>query len=106
MYPGLAYWALGWGLAYGGGGNPFCGASQFLSYHLPVDDYPIWLFDVSIPTSSRKGQCRWHCNKVKGKNESFFMRRLPLVLKNLEGFRFIIVIRLFKMPGLNHRSTE
>ena len=42
----MAYWALGWGLAYGEGGNPFCGTSQFVSYHLPLDYYPIWLFDV------------------------------------------------------------
>jgi hypothetical protein len=53
LLEGLAYWALGWALAYGEGGNPFCGASQFFSYHLPLDYYPIWLFDVSKPLKTK-----------------------------------------------------
>merc|ERR1719356_158086 len=32
---GVSYWALGWGLAYGAGGNPFSGGSQFFNYQLP-----------------------------------------------------------------------
>jgi len=41
---GVSYWTIGWGLAYGAGGNLFCGASQFFSYQLPYDLYPKWLF--------------------------------------------------------------
>jgi len=41
---GISYWALGWGLAYGAGGNPFCGGSQFFNYQLPYDQYPTWFF--------------------------------------------------------------
>ena len=43
---GVSYWALGWGLAYGAGGNPFCGGSQFLNYQLPYAEYPKWFFQV------------------------------------------------------------
>ena len=43
---GISYWALGWGLAYGAGGNPFCGGSQFFNYQLPYDKYPTWFFQV------------------------------------------------------------
>ncbi len=28
---GLAYWAIGWGVGYGPGGNPFVGGSQFFT---------------------------------------------------------------------------
>jgi len=41
---GLSYWAIGWGLAYGEGGNLFCGGSQYFNYQLPYDDYPKWFF--------------------------------------------------------------
>jgi len=41
---GVSYWAIGWGLAYGPGGNPFCGGSQFFSYAMPYDLYPKWFF--------------------------------------------------------------
>jgi len=40
----VAYWAIGWGVAYGEGGNPFCGGSQFFNYQLPYELYPNWLF--------------------------------------------------------------
>ena len=43
---GLSYWAIGWGLAYGAGGNIFCGGSQFFNYQLPYDSYPKWFFQV------------------------------------------------------------
>ena len=43
---GVSYWALGWGLAYGAGGNPFCGGSQFFNFQLPYDQYPKWFFQV------------------------------------------------------------
>ena len=41
---GVCYWAVGWGLAYGAGGNGFCGGSEFINYKLPVDEYPKWFF--------------------------------------------------------------
>merc|ERR1719516_521324 len=41
---GVSYWAIGWGLAYGEGGNLFCGGSQFFNYQLPYDLYPKWFF--------------------------------------------------------------
>jgi len=41
---GVSYWAIGWGLAYGEGGNPFCGGSQYFNYQLPYDQYPKWFF--------------------------------------------------------------
>ena len=43
---GVSYWALGWGLAYGAGGNPFSGGSQFFNYQLPYEMYPKWFFQV------------------------------------------------------------
>jgi len=41
---GVSYWAIGWGLAYGAGGNPFCGGSQFFNYQLDYNLYPKWFF--------------------------------------------------------------
>eukprot|EP00092_Neocalanus_flemingeri_P006301 GFUD01006778.1.p1 GENE.GFUD01006778.1~~GFUD01006778.1.p1 ORF type:complete len:571 (-),score=137.61 GFUD01006778.1:85-1797(-) len=41
---GIAYWAIGWGLAYGAGGNSFCGGSQFFNYQLSYELYPKWFF--------------------------------------------------------------
>lgn len=41
---GVSYWAIGWGLAYGGGGNPFCGGSEFFGYHLAHGLYAKWFF--------------------------------------------------------------
>merc|ERR1712079_506908 len=41
---GVSYWAIGWGLAYGEGGNPFCGGSQYFNYQLPYEQYPKWFF--------------------------------------------------------------
>lgn len=40
----IAYWVIGWGLAYGENGNPFCGGSQFFAYQLPYHLYPKWFF--------------------------------------------------------------
>jgi len=40
----ISYWAIGWGLAYGEGGNPFCGGSQFFNFQLPYELYPKWFF--------------------------------------------------------------
>ena len=45
---GLSYWAIGWGLAYGEGGNFFCGGSQYFNYQLPHHHYPKWFFQVEI----------------------------------------------------------
>ena len=41
---GLSYWAIGWGLAYGPGGNPFCGGSEFFSFNMEHTSYPSWFF--------------------------------------------------------------
>ena len=43
---GISYWAIGWGLAYGDGGNPFCGGSAFFNWKLDYDEYPKWFFQV------------------------------------------------------------
>ena len=42
-----SYWAIGWGLAYGPGGNYFCGGSQYLNFQMDFDLYPKWFFQVS-----------------------------------------------------------
>ena len=42
----VSYWAIGWGLAYGANGNPFCGGSQFFNFELSYDEYPKWFFQV------------------------------------------------------------
>ena len=41
---GISYWAIGWGLAYGPGGNPFCGGSEFFSFNMEHTKYPSWFF--------------------------------------------------------------
>merc|ERR1712106_133324 len=41
---GVSYWAIGWGLAYGEGGNMFCGGSQFFNYQLSYHLYAKWFF--------------------------------------------------------------
>merc|ERR1719412_2542214 len=41
---GVSYWAIGWGLAYGPNGNPFCGGAQYFNYQMPYDQYPKWFF--------------------------------------------------------------
>eukprot|EP00092_Neocalanus_flemingeri_P000649 GFUD01000691.1.p1 GENE.GFUD01000691.1~~GFUD01000691.1.p1 ORF type:complete len:547 (+),score=127.70 GFUD01000691.1:58-1698(+) len=41
---GISYWAIGWGLAYGEGGNSFCGGSQFFNFQLDYGLYPKWFF--------------------------------------------------------------
>ena len=51
---GLSYWAIGWGLAYGAGGNLFCGGSQYFNYQLSYDSYPKWFFQVSSHYKSWK----------------------------------------------------
>ena len=40
--------AIGWGLAYGPNGNPFCGGGQYFNYQMPYDQYPKWFFQVKI----------------------------------------------------------
>ena len=64
---GLSYWAIGWGLAYGAGGNIFCGGSQYFNYQLPYDSYPKWFFQVfSLPhliQSSRPRVCSSLCSR-------------------------------------------
>lgn len=41
---GLAYWAIGWAVAYGPGGNGFIGGSNFFSYGMETSSYPSWFF--------------------------------------------------------------
>ena len=43
---GVSYWAIGWGLAYGDNGNPFCGGNHFLNFKLDYSAYPKWFFQV------------------------------------------------------------
>ena len=43
---GVSYWAIGWGLAYGDNGNPFCGGDHFFNYELDYSAYPKWFFQV------------------------------------------------------------
>ena len=52
---GLSYWAIGWGLAYGDGGNLFCGGSQYFNYQLQYDDYPKWFFQVQSSSFDKFG---------------------------------------------------
>jgi len=39
-----SYWAIGWGLAYGEGGNLFCGGSEYFNYSMDYEKYPKWFF--------------------------------------------------------------
>ena len=41
---GLTYWMIGWGAAYGEGGNGFIGGSNYFSYSMDPMDYPSWFF--------------------------------------------------------------
>merc|ERR1719193_1370484 len=41
---GVSYWAVGYALAYGENGNPFCGGSFFFSYGMEFSHYPSWFF--------------------------------------------------------------
>ena len=41
-----SYWAIGWGLAYGEGGNLFCGGSEYFNYAMDYEKYPKWFFQV------------------------------------------------------------
>jgi Amt family ammonium transporter len=41
---GVAYWAIGWAVAYGDTGNYFIGTSNFFSYNLDHSKYPSWFF--------------------------------------------------------------
>ena len=41
---GLTYWMIGWGAAYGKGGNGFIGGSNYFSYNMDAMDYPAWFF--------------------------------------------------------------
>jgi len=40
----ISYWAIGWGLAYGPGGNLFCGGSEYFNYQMEYTDYSNWFF--------------------------------------------------------------
>jgi Amt family ammonium transporter len=40
----LAYWSIGWAIAYGPHGNGFAGGSEFFSYGMDASKYPLWFF--------------------------------------------------------------
>ena len=46
-----SYWAIGWGLAYGEGGNLFCGGSEYFNYAMDYEKYPKWFFQVKLMES-------------------------------------------------------
>ena len=46
---GVAYWAIGWALAYGEGGQFMTGGSGYFNYKLDYGQYPNWFFSVSPP---------------------------------------------------------
>ena len=41
---GVAYWAIGWALAFGEGGQFMTGGSGYFNYKLDYDQYPSWFF--------------------------------------------------------------
>ena len=41
---GVSYWGFGWALAYGEGGNPVFGGSNFFSVGMDYSNYPSWFF--------------------------------------------------------------
>ena len=41
---GVSYWAIGWAVAYGPGGNGFIRGSNFFSYGMEYSSYPSWFF--------------------------------------------------------------
>ena len=45
-----SYWAIAWGLAYGEGGNLFCGGSEYFNYSMDYEKYPKWFFQVHLYT--------------------------------------------------------
>ena len=40
----ITYWMIGWGAAYGEGGNSFIGGSDYFSYGMDPCKYPSWFF--------------------------------------------------------------
>lgn len=52
LVAGIAYWAIGWGVAYGPGGNPFVGGSNFFAYGLESSDYPKWFFQFTFAATT------------------------------------------------------
>ena len=47
---GVAYWAIGWALAFGEGGQFMTGGSGYFNYKLDYGQYPNWFFSVSPPS--------------------------------------------------------
>jgi len=52
LVAGVAYWAIGWGAAYGPNGNPFVGGSSFFAYGLEFSDYPKWFFQYTFAATT------------------------------------------------------
>ena len=40
----VTYWIIGWGVAYGKGGNSFIGGSNYFGYHMEQENYPLWFY--------------------------------------------------------------
>lgn len=52
LVAGIAYWAIGWGVAYGPNGNAFVGGSNFFAYGLQFADYPKWFFQYTFAATT------------------------------------------------------
>lgn len=52
LVAGVAYWAVGWGVAYGPNGNPFIGGSNFFAYGLELSSYPKWFFQYTFAATT------------------------------------------------------
>ena len=40
----IIYWAVGWAVAYGKGGNGFMGGTNYFGMEMEQEDYPLWFF--------------------------------------------------------------
>jgi Amt family ammonium transporter len=62
---GVAYWAIGWGVAYGEDGNGFLGTKQFFSINMDHSKYPLWFFQYVFAATAAtivSGSIAERCN--------------------------------------------
>ena len=52
LVAGVAYWAIGWAVAYGPGGNSFIGGSNFFMSGVPLSEYPRWFFQFTFAATT------------------------------------------------------
>ena len=52
LVAGVAYWAIGWAVAYGPGGNQFVGGSNFFMYGVEFSEYPRWFFQFTFAATT------------------------------------------------------